>query len=173
MDLLKHLLSRNYDPSRYVNQSLDFDASILTVYLHNLAGQFVGFQRYNPAVTNKKTNNASDGRYYTICQRGVTSVWGLETLNPDKEDLYIVEGVFKASALHMLGYNALAMLSSNPKPAHSWLHTLPYRIIGIGDNDKAGKGMVKIAGRGFQSELDLDEYTLEELDELIRSKNEY
>lgn len=170
MDLCKHLLQRNYDPTRYKNQVLDLSNNVLTVYLNNMSGQFVGFQKYNPSVMDKKTNNAQDGRYFTHCQRGVTAVWGLETLDPSRKQLFVVEGIFKASALHMLGLNAVAVLTSNPKKMRSWLRTMDYELIGIGDNDKAGRGMVKIAGEGFQSELDLDEYTLVELHELLKVK---
>lgn len=171
MNLVKHLLSRNYDPSRYVNQVLDFDDSVLTVYLTNLAGQFCGFQQYRPLVKEKRVNHATEARYFTYSQRGVNACWGLETLDPNKRDLFIVEGIFKASALHMLGYNALALLTSHPKPMRSWLHTLNYNLIGIGDNDNAGKGMIKIARKGFQSEVDLDEMDLESLEQLIRSRH--
>lgn len=167
MNLIKHLLTRNYDPTLYVNQVLDHDESVLTVYLPNLAGQFVGFQQYRPLVDSKRLNDPRDARYFTYSQRGVNACWGLETLDSDKKDLYIVEGIFKASALHILGYNALALLTSNPKPMKSWLHTLNHNLIGIGDNDKAGKGMVRIAGKGFQSEKDLDEYTLDELEDIL------
>lgn len=166
--MIKHLLSRHYDPSRYVNQVLDARNRVLSVYLTNLSGQFVGFQQYRPDVTDKKTNNAIDGRYCTISRRGVNACWGLEVLDPRKKDLYVVEGIFKASALHMLGHNAIAVLTSRPLPMQSWLRTMPYNLIGIGDNDKAGLGVIEIAGQGFQSELDLDEYSLEELDELLR-----
>jgi hypothetical protein len=170
MNLIKHLLSRNYDPTRYVNQVLDFDNKVLTVYLTNLVGQFVGFQQYRPEVEFKRLNLPIEARYFTYSQRGVNACWGLETLDESKEDLFLVEGIFKASALHLLGHNALALLTCNPKPMKSWLHTLPYNLIGVGDNDKAGKGMVKIAGQGFQSELDLDEYTLEDLKSLLESR---
>ena len=170
MNLVKHLLSRNYDPTRYTNQVLDFDNKVLTVYLTNLCGQFVGFQQYRPEVEFKRLNLPSEARYFTYSQRGVNACWGLETLDETNKDLFLVEGIFKASVLHMLGHNALALLTSNPKPMKSWLHTLPYNLIGIGDNDKAGKGMVKIAGQGFQSELDLDEYNLENLKSLLESR---
>ena len=113
-------------------------------------------------------NKPIDARYFTYSQRGINACWGIETLDPSKKHLYLVEGVFKASALHMTGRNALALLTSNPKPMQSWLHTMPYTLIGIGDNDKAGEEMQKIAGQGFQSDVDLDEYSLEELDQLLR-----
>lgn len=170
MDLTRHLLRRNYDPTRYMHQHLDHEDSVLTVLLCNLSGRFVGFQQYRANVTSKHANCPSEARYFTYSPRGVTACWGIETLDPSKKDLFIVEGIFKASALHMLGYNALAVLTSNPKPMKSWLHTMNYNLIGIGDSDKAGKYIPRIAGKGFQSDLDLDEYTLEELDKLIRSK---
>lgn len=169
VNLIKHLLTRNYDPTRYVNQVLDMDEAVLTVYLTNLSGQFSGFQQYRPTVESKRLNDPRDARYFTYSQRGVNACWGIETLDPLKSDLYLVEGIFKASALHMLGYNALALLTANPKPMKSWLHTLNHNLIGIGDNDKAGKDMVKIAGKGFQSELDLDEYSLVELESVIKN----
>lgn len=173
MNLVKHLLSRNFDPTRYKNLVLDTDNCVLSVYLTNLCGQFVGYQQYRPDVEFKRLNLPNEARYFTYTQRGVSACWGLETLDPSKKDLYLVEGIFKASALHCIGLNALALLTSNPKPMKSWLHTLPYNLIGIGDNDKAGRGMIKIAGKGFQSELDLDEYTLEELQWVLQNSKKY
>jgi hypothetical protein len=170
MDLHKHLLSRNYDPSRYVNQVLDTQENILTVYLTNLAGQFVGFQQYRPEEEAKRLNDPRLSRYFTYSQRGVNACWGLETLDPTKKDLYLVEGIFKASTLHMLGYNALALLTSHPKPMKSWLHTMNYSLIGIGDNDDAGGGIIKIAGKGFKLEKDVDEYSLCDLEEILHDK---
>lgn len=170
MNLVKHLLSRNYDPTRYVNQVLDMDNSVLTVYLTNLSGQFSGFQQYRPLVDSKRLNDAREARYFTYSQRGVNACWGLETLDPNKQDLFLVEGIFKASALHMLGYNALALLTANPKPMKSWLHTLHHNLVGIGDGDSAGRYMARIAGQGFQSDIDLDEMDLESLDQLIKMR---
>lgn len=168
-DLIKHLLTRNYDPTRYVHQTLDLQANILTVGLMNLSGQMVGFQQYNPAA-DKKVNNAREGRYFTITRRDVLACWGLEVLDYSKPDLFIVEGIFKASALHMVGRNAIAVLANHPVHLKSWMHTLPFNIVGIGDNDKAGRGIVRVAGQGFQSELDVDEYTLVELESLLKEK---
>lgn len=171
MDLVKHLLTRHYDPTRYTNQVLDFDNEVLTVYLTNLAGQFAGFQQYRPGVTQKKCNHPSEARYFTYSQRGVNACWGLETLDPNKRDVYLVEGIFKASALHMLGYNALALLTSHPKPMKSWLHTLNHNLIGIGDNDKAGSGIINIAEKGYKLEKDIDEYDLITLQGMLRDAN--
>lgn len=170
--LYEHLISRNFDPKLYKNIILDEDNEILTMYLNNLCGQFVGFQQYNPNVTDKKINNAEDGRYFTICQRGVTAVWGLETLDRDKEKFFVVEGCFKASSLHMLGENAVAVLTSTPKSMSTWFELLKvsYDVIAIGDNDKAGQSLVKVVGKGFTTEKDLDEYSLDELKEVISNE---
>lgn len=167
MDLYKHLLSRNYDPSKYTNQALDTQDNILTVYLTNLSGQFVGFQQYRPEEEAKRLNDPRLSRYFTYSQRGVNACWGLETLDPTKKDLYLVEGIFKASTLHMLGYNALALLTSHPKSMKSWLHTMNYNLIGIGDNDKAGDGIINVARKGFKLDKDVDEYSLCELEEIL------
>lgn len=173
MDLVKHLLTRHYDPSRYVNQVLDFENEVLIVYLPNLSGQLVGYQQYRPNVKEKRTNHPSEARYFTYTQRGVNACWGLETLDPNKRTVYLVEGVFKASALHMLGYNALALLTSSPKPMKSWLHTLNHDLIGIGDNDAAGSGIIRVAGKGFKLEKDIDEYDLPTLQGMLSGANCY
>lgn len=167
--LYEHLISRNFNPSLYKNIVLDEENEILSMYLNNLSGQFVGFQQYNPNVTDKKINNAENGRYFTICQRGVTAVWGLETFDREKRKLFVVEGCFKASALHMIGENAIAVLTSTPKSMSSWFNILKVKhdVIAIGDGDKAGLSLVKVVGRGFTTEKDLDEYSLNELKEII------
>lgn len=167
MSLSEHLLSRHYDASLYANHVLNEDENILTVYLTNLCGQFVGYQQYRPDEQAKRLNDPKMSRYFTYSPRGVNACWGLEVLDSSKKDLYLVEGVFKASTLHMLGYNALALLTSHPKPMKSWLHTMNYNLIGIGDNDKAGDGIINIAGKGFKLERDVDEYSLDELKEIL------
>lgn len=170
MNLKSHLFSRHYNCSLYKNHILDDEENILTVYLHNLCGQFVGYQQYRPNEQAKRLNDPKMSRYFTYSQRGVNACWGLETIESQKKDLYLVEGIFKASSLHMLGYNALALLTSHPKPMRSWLHTMPYNLIGIGDNDKAGDGIINIAGKGFKLEKDLDEYNLNDLKELLNDR---
>lgn len=169
--LIHHLLTRHYDPSKYVNQHLDLENRILTVMLSNLSGKFVGFQQYRPDVQAKRHNHPTEARYFTYSLKETTAVWGLETLDRAKKELYVVEGIFKASSLHMLGRNAIAVLTSNPKPMKEWLHLLPYRLIGIGDNDKAGKSIVNICKNGYCLEKDIDEYSLEELEEVLNAQH--
>ena len=171
MNLVKHLLQRKYDPSRYVNQVLDVENCVLSVFMYNLTGQINGFLQYRPLVTDKSTPNTPDGRYFNATRSNVNSVWGLETLNYQKKDLYIVEGLFKASALHMIGENALSVNGNNPVKLRSWLHTLDFNLIGIGDDDSAGRYLPRIAGKGFQYK-DLDELTSEELYDLLRERKQ-
>ena len=163
IDLFNHLLSRNFDASLYEGIVLDERNQILTVYLHNLSGQLVGYQRYNPNSEDKRTNIPKDARYFTHRTSGQHAVWGLETLNTQLSDCFVVEGIFKASALHRLGFNAIAVLCNNPKPLKSWLFALPYRLIAIGDNDDAGRKLIDAIGLGTRFEKDLDEYSLSEL----------
>jgi len=116
-------------------------------------------------------NDPMLGRYCTIAPRDTTAVWGLETLDYSKRELYVVEGLFKASTLHMLGHNAIAVLTCNPLKMKSWLWIMrqQFNLIGIGDNDKAGKKLVDLVG-GFQCD-DLDEMSLETAYQLVRIKS--
>lgn len=169
--MIKHLLSRHYDPSRYMHHDIDHQQRILTVLLHNLSGQYVGFQQYKPDVAVKRHNDPRESRYFTYAPRDTTAVWGLESYDSTKADVYVVEGIFKAATLHSVGQNALAVLTANPLKMQSflWLLSLKHNVIAIGDNDKAGAQLVKLVGRGFQSD-DLDEMSLEDVYQLIQTK---
>lgn len=170
--MIKHLLSRHYDPSRYVHQEIDNVQRILTVTLHNLSGQYVGFQQYRPDVAVKRHNDPRESRYFTYAPRDTTAVWGLESYDRTKPDIYIVEGIFKAATLHSVGLNALAVLTANPLKMEQmfWLMSQTHNVIAIGDNDKAGAQLVKLVGRGFQSD-DLDEMSLDMVADLIHNQH--
>lgn len=168
MGLLDHLKSRGMDPSRYA-MSLDEENNIAIFYLFNLSHQIVGYQQYRPDRDNKSNNDPKDGRYFTYLPRGVDGFFGLDQINPNDRTIYIVEGVFKAAKLHSLGYNAISALSSSPKRLTPWFKILrqTWNLIAIGDNDPAGKMLVNIVKRGFQSPVDLDEMEDSELLELL------
>ena len=169
--MIKHLLQRHYDPSRYIHQDIDFEQRILTLPLHNLNGQRVGFQQYRPDVLVKRHNDPRESRYFTYSKRDTTAVWGLETYDRTKPTVFVVEGVFKAATLHSIGENAIAVLTANPLKMADWfwLLSLRHNVVAIGDNDKAGEQLVKLVGRGFLSD-DLDEMTLDAVEELIKRK---
>ena len=98
-------------------------------------------------------------------------VFGIETLNAAKKELFIVEGIFKAATLHRLGYNAVAVLSNAPKQLVSWFKIMRsmYDVVAIGDNDSAGQTLVKVVGRGYCSTKDIDEMLDEEVINMINA----
>lgn len=168
MKLVQHLKDRGMNPDLY-NYSKSYSANAITFYLWNLSGQLVGYQQYRPLKIIKKQNNPKSARYFTYLPSGVDGCFGLELLDYSKKDLYIVEGVFKAAILHRLGFNAVAVLTSSPKRFKSWFKSMRqiFNIIAIGDNDAAGAKLVRIVGRGFQSPVDLDEMTDEDMLEML------
>ena len=159
VDILKeHLRSRGMDSSLY-NVSYGCDEGIVSFYLYNGAGTVVGYQQYRPDKTSKKNNDPKESRYFTYLPSGVDGVFGLETLDINKKNIYIVEGIFKAAVLHRLGFNAIAVLTNAPKRLKPWFRILKanYNLIGIGDPDAAGQKLVNMVGKGYTSPLDLDE----------------
>lgn len=171
--LSSHLFDRHLFVPAYTNIHLyqpDPDSlvgSVATVLLTDYTGHLTGYQQYRPDITCKKTNDSKLARYFTYVPRGTIGVWGLERFNPDKKDIYIVEGTFKAATLHCLGYNAIAVLTNKPKQHRhdlERLRLLGYNLIAIGDSDKAGEALVDYidsingAEVGFITSKDLDEY---------------
>lgn len=165
--LHEHLLARNFNPDIYTNITLDGQGEILTVHLFDFCGRFVGFQQYNHRSDIKTASERDLVRYFTYRTAGTHALWGLERLDPKQQVCFVVEGIFKASALHMLGLNAIAVLCNNPKGMMQQLRLLPYRFIAIGDNDKAGQKLVSTVGEGVCFERDVDEYSLGELKKMI------
>lgn len=173
MDMLKHLLERKFDPSRYLHYHIDHDEELFYVYLTNEYGKFTGFQKYNPNVTAKRMNHPTEARYFSYSRRGENAFWGLETLK-NSGTIFLVESVFKASALHLAGFQAIASLNASPNPQLiDWLKN-PYlnrQVVAIGDDDKAGKNLVERYGFvGFTLPKDLDDYETEELRELVTER---
>ena len=159
MNLVEYLLKRRLNPPRY-QLTLDEKERIITFYLFNLSGRIVGYQQHRPDSMEKKMNCPKEARYYTYLPEKTDGFFGLECCTfPSSAPLYVVEGVFKAATLHSLGYDAIAVLTSDPKrlrPLFRILrHTRP--VIGIGDNDAAGQKLVDRVGRGSVSPADLDE----------------
>jgi DNA primase len=168
--LRKHLIERGMDPSKYPI-SYDNEEGIITFMLYNGTGSIVGYQQYRPSQPSKqKKNDPKSGRYYTYLPKDTDGVFGLDVLNPEDRTIYIVEGVFKASVLHRLGYNAIAVLTSTPKRLRPWFKILrqTWNLVAIGDNDSAGQKLVNIVKNGFQSPTDLDEMSDEDIKSLLR-----
>jgi len=166
-----HLISRGMDPSRYPI-SYDPEEGIITFLLFNYNGGIVGYQQYRPDQASKqKKNDPKTGRYFTYLPKDTDGVFGLDVLDHTDRTIYIVEGVFKAAVLHRLGFNALAVLTSTPKRLKPWFRILrqTWNLVAIGDNDDAGRKLVNIVKRGFQSPQDLDEMSDEEILELLKT----
>lgn len=172
MRLKQHLKERGMDPDLY-KPAYGYSASKVTFYLYNLTGQIVGYQHYRPFAGKKKLKNDPKlGKYYTYCPKETIAVFGLETLDKRKKKLYVTEGIFKAAVLHRLGFNAIAVLTSTPKPMKRWFRLLreTYDVVAIGDADDAGRKLVTTVGKGFQSPTDLDEMTDEAILELLKER---
>jgi hypothetical protein len=119
--------------------------------LFNLSGKFVGYQRYNPkglkAPTQKQRNTMStnDFKYYSYVTKenpekniSQIAVYGLHTLDKRKY-VFIVEGIFDAVKLIRLNQPVIAVMANHPKQLKNFFFALQKKIIGILDNDSAGK----------------------------------
>lgn len=165
-----HLLSRNYDYSLYLNQTIDEMNGFLTVHLYNLDHKLVGYQRYKPDGS-KRNYPLEEAKYLTYTMKDERAFWGLETINLTKTDLFVVEGLFKASALHRLGLNAICIMGSNPKHLQDVLLSFNMRLVAIGDNDEAGMNfnqhIENMGGVSLTLDKDVDEYSLNELESIM------
>jgi hypothetical protein len=132
------------NPNKY-HCYIDDDNQEVFFFLFDLVGNITGSQIYRPYSNDKKHNNG--GRYTTYCSKFAVRLFGVECLR-EEGDIYIVEGIFKASKLHSLGYNAIAVLSDNPVYMKNIFYILSKtrNIFAIGDNDKAGKSLVNFIG---------------------------
>lgn len=170
MDMIAHLKSRKYDVDKYLHHHIDFEGETASFYLFDEWERIVGFQTYRPNVKEKKVNNAQDGRYFIHNLKGEMGVWGLETMT-FKGPLFVTESIFKAAAIHMAGYDAITHLSAGvPKRFLEFVDTLYSKAIFIGDNDEAGLKFSKYRPNGFVTEKDLDDYTTEELQQILDQK---
>lgn len=170
LNFKEHLLTRNYDYSLYQNQTIDEDNCFLTIHLYNLDHKFVGYQRYKPDGS-KRNYPLEEAKYLTYTMKGERAFWGLETIDYSKDTLYVVEGLFKASALHRIGLNAICIMGSNPKHLKDVLLSFNMQLVAIGDNDEAGikfnKYIETMGGVSLTLDKDVDEYHLNELESII------
>lgn len=164
-DIFSYLKSRNFDINLY--QNVYYDEKIMTLILHDFSGKIIGYQRHIPFAP-KKTKNPKEARYFTrVTKNSSPGVWGREYDNGSNL-VFIVEGVFKASCLHKLGYQAWALLTSSPSPCMmSQLKLTNKTFICIGDNDKAGKSLSNKFKRGIILD-DIDEWDSNELNIYIK-----
>lgn len=154
MNVNVHLKMRGCNTRRYENDlKIDEEAGLATFFLFSLTGAFVGYQQYRP--NGPKTSEGKglpreELRYFTHITRdsekrpNAMPVFGMSQYDWRKPDLYIVEGIFDAIALHNLGLNALAVLGNNPAAASAFFAAFgQHRIIGVLDGDKASDALAK------------------------------
>ena len=162
MDLVKHLLRRNYDPSRYQTTWFDGEESCITFPLYNTGHKLMGFQQYRPNVKNKACNHPRESRYFTYAPRGEHVCFGLETLD-SRKFVFVQEGVFDASPLHILGLPAIAVLSYANKAVMHHLMLMGYTTLCLADNDPSGLKLARqcdyhlIVPQGDVGDLTLEE----------------
>jgi DNA primase len=164
IDILKHLQERNLILENYKGIFIDKEKVVVSFLIYNLSGEIVGYQQYDPSKNKIKRNT---GKYFTYFQKGKISLWGLDTINYKKKEVYITEGIFKSVRLHNLGLNSLATLTNNPKRLKNqiWILSRIFKVIVICDGDKAGKVLGKYSKNVIylnDGEY-LDEMTVEEI----------
>ena len=122
--------------------------------MRDFSGRMTGYMQYRPD-GDKKTQNSEVGRYFTFITKGEVGVFGMESLN-FSETIYLVGGMFKAAALHRLGFTALHVSNVSPKLLKPQLFVLNRPFLAIGDNDDEGRTFAARYG-GFTSPVDVDE----------------
>ena len=162
-----HLLDRGMLPSYY--RMLSVDQGIAVFGLRDFSGKLVGYQNYRP-FADRNHKNVKEARYFTYLPRGTNGYFGLESLvRPGP--VYLVEGVFKAGSLHRLGLAAIALMGCETKRHRSQLCLLRRRLVGIGDNDDAGRKFARSLN-GFVSPIDLDEMADKDILELLNENSQ-
>lgn len=157
--IIDHLISRHMDISKY-HVFIDDENNVATFPLWNLSGQMVGYQQYNPASDKKKKNDPKESRYYTyttkIEKSNMIGVWGLETVTPYYDFIFITEGIFDAVRLHNLNLPAIALLSCDPKHLKNWFFMINKTLFSIGDGDDSGNKLAKFCDLYYSCPPDKD-----------------
>ena len=138
MDINEHLKQRRLDKNLYISIGIDEEDCVVTFPLWNLMGQMVGFQRYRPDRP-KFNNNPYEARYFTKINKSSSTALGLDLLNPENRVLFITEGIFDASPLHIHKANALSVLCNNPLRLKNLISSLGYYTIALCEGDEAGE----------------------------------
>jgi hypothetical protein len=171
MTLYQHLLDRGYDPT--VSRAVVDEANnTATFYLYSPTGKLTGYQQYRPdrpKTREGKGMKPSELRYFTHVVPGELAFYGSESLDFDLRRVYLCEGVFDAVKLHALGLPCLAVLGNNPKPLRAFLNALGRHVVGVLDNDDAGRALSKFCDEVFVCQKhDPGDMTLDELKEFLK-----
>ena len=170
VNMAAHLLNRNCCFQFY--DHLYTDGEVVDFQLFSVEGKHTGFLRYNPDPKAGKKPHFELQRYKPVVSHGEVGFWGLETMDLVRNNsIVFVEGIFKAAALHKIGYNAIAVLGSDPRRVMNEFEHIKCDKFAIGDNDDAGRKFNKWAAKCGATPLvverDLDEYNSLELMEVL------
>jgi len=81
--------------------------------------------------------------------------------------VFLTESVFKSAALHQLGWDSWSVNGSDVQDKlYHQLTLLPYRFVGVGDDDAAGEKLAGLFKQGAVMD-DLDERSPQELRDLL------
>lgn len=163
MAYLRHLNSRGLAVQGQVEgYSVDLDNEVTDFMLWNMSGQLVGYQRYKWQPP-KMSRNPKEGKYFTRLTKGKLAVWGLHSYKSN-EPLYIVEGIFDAVSMHIIGKACVAVLTNSPKHLKNWFRCLPNKTIAILDGDSAGKSLAALCDEAIQLPDDQDANSMDFVD---------
>lgn len=144
-DIRSHLEARGVIygyPSLYVDE----EENVASFVMYTLTGKLVGFHQYRPLGPKKKEKDLKPKqlKYFTHAINGEHAFWGAETINPYDPLVLVVEGVFDAIALHVAGFNALAMVGNNPTALRNLVYTnTQHEFVPVCDGDQAGLMLAK------------------------------
>lgn len=171
-ETLKHLTKRGLHDIREYDARVSDSEFCATFMLYGVADFLInrdnikplGYQQYRHLVSEKKTNDPGNSRYFTYQPKcsviNDVVVFGLESLHSwglKLDNLFITEGIFEAVNLHRLGYPAIAVLTSDPnKRLKGLLPYLAHKTTWCGDNDKAGNNSWLARACDYRLSLDSD-----------------
>ena len=163
-NIKEHLLERGVDFSR-TPVILDEVNNYAVFLLYNLSGQLVGYQNYNPNADKTYNQCCSKGkhittkemialmRYFTYTTKigkiNQQAVWGLETLSPFDNKIFLTEGIFDIIKIHNQNLPGLAIMGNDPKHLKGWLDILPCKKIVIYDDDLGGRKLAKYGTKAY------------------------
>lgn len=176
-EMKDHLQSRSMDLDLH-RPSLS--AEVATLFLYNLSGQIVGYQRYNPSFPSAfpgdgKQSNLRDRRYYNYVSSGQIGLFGLESYRSQARVIFVTEGIFDACRLTKRGACAIAMLTNNPSTSmRNMLLCLGKLVVAVCDDDQSGVKLRKVGHyyETVQGGKDLGECSEDFVDYLLK-KYEY
>lgn len=169
--LRQHLLARCVDFDLHDVQ-IDEEGNVATflLFAHG-TGKFTGYQQYRPGAPKTREGKGMDPkdlRYFTHTVPGELAFFGTESLDRPGP-VYLVEGIFDAVKLHALGLACIAVLGNNPVPLAAMFKAFGRKVIGVLDNDEAGRKLGKFCDEVFVCpEHDPGDMALIELKRLLK-----